>query len=538
MKKYLLILILSNLLVAFFFAKTGSLLTNTLENNQKWQAGKLNLEMGVMGAWNFFHQTQPLNQNHLDLGAWHGFQEIITEHRYDFDSISFKTKLEPKSYLLFYYQINEATKSALRISGDLENLACLAVDHNGQYVSNIPAHINPPTNLEEWQTIKIDLNSQQAIFNINGQELSCAHENGPTKIGFKNGLNKVLIDNIELKKNNKILFKENFDNNENFYLLFVFCLVITTFCQAILIIANRVFSKNLKIVFSLLLINLTTILIIAISYVYFLFYFVGNYPNLDSIISQLRKQENIWENNEVEMISQKIMEKFRNNNDSGKIMFIGSSQTWGEGVTSYTKAFPIQFETLYNRQRLSSSNESSTNSAQVLGVDSSQNITVINAGVSGSTSNELLGEYEKNWINLHPKVTIINLSSNDFDYGVEEEVFQKNLETFIKLNQSQGIKTILMVEARSKEIETTNEFQQVVKNVAEQNQVILIDSNQYLHSKNESGTLWWDYIHPTNYGHYLIAEFLLKELSKLPLTEPQNSDQTSPQTASQSSPIN
>lgn len=539
MKKYLLILLLSNLLVAFFFAKSGSLLKNTLENNQKWLASKLNLEMGVMGAWNFFHQTQPLNQNHLDLGAWHGFQEIITRDQYEFDSMSFKIKLQPKSYLVLYYQINESTKSALRISDDLQNLACLSIDERGQYLSNTPIRINSIANPEAWQTIKLDLNNQRAKFHISGQEVSCEHKDftSPSKIGFKNGLNNVLLDDIELTKDHRVLFKENFTNTESFYLFFILYFIVTTICQGLLILASRKFFKKTKIVFPLLLINLVSLLIIAISYNYFLFYFVGNYPNLDSIISQLRKEEDAWVDNEVELISKKIMSEF-NSNDSEKVMFIGSSQTWGAGASAYDKTFPIQFETLYNRQRLFGANETSTHSAQVLGVDSSQNITVINAGISGTTSNDLLKEYEQNWINLHPRITIINLSSNDFDYGIEEEVFQKNLETFIELNQSQGIKTVLMIEARSKEIENSNEFQKVVKKVAEQNQVILIDSNQYLNSKNESGILWWDFIHPTDYGHYLIAEFLLKELSKLPLTEQQNLDQTSPQTASQASPIN
>lgn len=97
MKKILLFLLFTNAVVALLISKNYLLLQNNLKNNGSWQATKVNLEMGVMGAWNFFSQTQPLNGEKLNLGSWHGFQEVITTNKYLFDEISLKAVFKEKA---------------------------------------------------------------------------------------------------------------------------------------------------------------------------------------------------------------------------------------------------------------------------------------------------------------------------------------------------------------------------------------------------------------------------------------------------------
>ena len=49
--------------------------------------------------------------------------------------------------------------------------------------------------------------------------------------------------------------------------------------------------------------------------------------------------------------------------------------------------------------------------------------------------------------------------------------------------------------------------------IANNEGVLLIDINKYLKDKNDTGLIWWDYIHPTDYGHQLIVESIMKSIA-------------------------
>jgi len=51
--------------------------THSLFKNNNWISSKTKLEKGVMGAWSFFVTYRALAHNHIDLGTWHGYQEVF-----------------------------------------------------------------------------------------------------------------------------------------------------------------------------------------------------------------------------------------------------------------------------------------------------------------------------------------------------------------------------------------------------------------------------------------------------------------------------
>lgn len=258
------------------------------------------------------------------------------------------------------------------------------------------------------------------------------------------------------------------------------------------------------------------------SLVYLKFFYVGNYPNVNSILSLIGKKEEKFVDTTVDDISESIMKNFQNDSNE-KIMFVGSSQTWGAGASQKNKAFPFQFGRLLLEQK-NSLNQESTNAAQILGISTENQFEIVNTGISGTTSNELLNEYEQKWINLKPKIVIINLSNNDFEYGIEAEEFEKNIDKFVSTNEKNNIKTAFMIEARSNEIEAENPYQDILFKIAERKQIPIINVDKYMRDQKDKGILWWDFIHPTDYGHQLIAKYLLEEINKI---EPQISPQTS-----------
>lgn len=487
-----------------------------------------------MGSWNFFSQTQPLNGNHLNLGAWHGFQEVITQESFDFNQAEFNLLLKNQAYLFFYYRLSDGQKLAIKLSNQPQDSACLEIDGQGKFENRTPLpELELPTN--QWLTVSLIKNANQVELKVNGQEFSCpldfseplvegATKNSRTAIGFRGSLNEALIDEIKLTEADQTVFKENFSGQKLTIpligVIFATLLIGQIIASKVLIKRKKSDSDSRQVAFGLILFQLMILLSVVISYFYLLFFFTGNYPSLESVFSRLKKQEAAWVDDEISTLSQKIVADHQAETGE-KVMLVGSSQTWGAGASSLDTTFGHRLEELLNQQ-LAESDASGSHSAQVLGISTDQPIKVINTGISGTTSNDLLAEYKKHWLALAPKVTIINLANNDDYFGVTKDQFSANLQEFIDLNKEKQIKTILVVEARSNESsesesphQEVKEFQQVVKEVAAINQIPVIDLNQYLENQIDSGLLWWDFVHPTDYGHSLIAKFLLEEIGKI-----------------------
>jgi lysophospholipase L1-like esterase len=48
--------------------------------------------------------------------------------------------------------------------------------------------------------------------------------------------------------------------------------------------------------------------------------------------------------------------------------------------------------------------------------------------------------------------------------------------------------------------------------VANAHGVPVVELHRYVHENRGRGLLWWDYVHPTSFGHKLIAECLTREI--------------------------
>ncbi len=498
MKKIHALIIILNICISIFISKLYLLTNNTLVVNNNWDSEKINLQMGVMGASNFVNKTQPLNRDRLDLSSWSGFQEISTKKILEYNQIEFDALVDDNAYIINHFAMNDNQRFSIKISGTSSDSYCLVIDRDGKFIDKqLIDGLNIKSN--EWFHTKINLRENEAFITINDQENVCLIPNSKySKVGFKGGLNQSLVDNIVIKNNSETVFNEDFSNNKNFILILI---VIFIFLS---LVHSKISNKSRYILF--VTIDISLLLSILTFYIYLLCFFIGNYPNINSYLSSLKSKETEWIDKEIEIISTQIMTATRDNNIE-KIMIIGSSQTWGAGASSIEKTFPAILENELNI-KIDELSKDATSSGQTFGLSINQDISVVNAGISGTVSFELLDEYQKNWIKLKPKILIINLSSNDFNYGVSQSDFKKNIEEFISLNKLNNIKTILVIEASSSEYRIYNPLHNSLKEISADNNIPIIEMNEYLKDKNDSGLLWWDFIHPTNYGHQLIAKHI------------------------------
>lgn len=110
------------------------------------------------------------------------------------------------------------------------------------------------------------------------------------------------------------------------------------------------------------------------------------------------------------------------NAKEGVILFLGDSLTEGLGV-SKKNAFPKLVENLIQTQL-------------------KKKVTVINGGVSGSTTNDGLARLQW-YLKKKPSLIFISLGANDGLRGLNLTQSQKNLENIIKAAQESNAKVLL-----------------------------------------------------------------------------------------------
>ena len=176
-----------------------------------------------------------------------------------------------------------------------------------------------------------------------------------------------------------------------------------------------------------------------------------------------------------------------------RVLFLGTSQTWGSGAAVEAETFVRVIERRLN--------------ATVEG----QRIECLNAGVSGAYSPRLAAMYVGSLLELEPDVVVVNLSNND----LKPEAFATALETIARAGAERGVDTLFCLEANSVEHRPGElPMHATMRRVAEELDVPLIDLHAYLGERSDTGFLWWDLVHPTSYGHHLIAARLVPELAR------------------------
>lgn len=151
-------------------------------------------------------------------------------------------------------------------------------------------------------------------------------------------------------------------------------------------------------------------------------------------------------------------------------------------------------------------------------------VQVINAGVSGNTSRDLLNRFEKDVIRNHPSIISIMIGVNDvwrqFDRPANNEwvlpdEYERNLRLMIEKSRS-ACKTLLLMAPYYMEPLTQDamrarmdEYGVIVKKLSDEYGTLFIDLqklfNDYFAKGRHSTSIAWDRVHPNQIGATLIA---------------------------------
>lgn len=487
-------------LTSFFASQTFLLSHNSLYKNGRWIVTKTLLRRAVMGAYGFLGSSNSLARNCLDLSKWHGFQEVIYKQAIDVRETKFNFLLDKDAYLFFIFNKNRNGFSGIRIS--LNNIfkdIYFTSKDSGEFVTvqyvYLP-HLHPRC----WNHCRVVFKDNTFSLYINdtfiGEFQAKLLKN--QYIGFRAGMNKAMVDHIIIRPNNSPqIICENFNNND-ISIFFIYLLIILI-VNALIVLFFHAMSTDimLRIIFKLIGFDIFLAILSFFIFNIYYFYISPRYPKWDSFTKTIPgefniAQANYWKNASKEFICKNIIDKYKNQNSKNvfRILFIGTSQTWGAGASEESKTFVSAIEEKFNGLP-----------------DGHIQYECINTAISGLNSSRLLDLYTKEWVNLNPKIVVINLSVNDNN----ADLFRSNLERFIQLNNSRNIQTIFVLETNSIERNPGPLYLHgVMKEIGEKNGIKVVDLHGYLIKNYDRGFLWWDCSHLTDFGQELIAAYLFE----------------------------
>lgn len=292
---------------------------NTLQNNGKWLSTKMGLGMNVLAARNYFSGRQALAKCRLNLGAWHGYQEVIYKSGVNPQRIEFDFFLTDDSYFYFVLNKNADKFSGIRISiNDAFSSMYFTAHDSGEFTDKRKVAVNT-VERGKWNHVKATFIENGFYLFINGNLTGNFRETLLDKqnFGFRGSSRRVLIDNIfvQLKDPGGVI-RENFFNTAEWAKI-----LITALTGIILLNAGilffLVFRKKpiLEILSNITAVNVLS-LSILVSWLMIDFLLLSDrYPNPEGLFSKIRRQERSWVTREAESINRSIMEEYTDRQD-------------------------------------------------------------------------------------------------------------------------------------------------------------------------------------------------------------------------------
>ncbi len=486
-------------------ALAGLLATNTLVNDGNWVSTKETLGVSVMGARSFMARTQALAGRHLNLDSWHGYQELASRDKMDLGEAEFDFCISKDAYFAFLIDKGSDQSVGFRISGtpDLKSVFFVA-RADGEFVEQQDLKI-PDLPLDRWHHLQFSKQGTEAVIRINGQQIYMGTVSLPPFCtpGFRGGQHPVKIDNVRFRHPGGMTVVEDTffttDSARKFFVYALLCVFLVNLCAYYATQSAKVTRGAVLVplmVFNVLLAVMATLGIAWLAFV------LRRYPSAES----LNRQESTYLYNLLGLRNEEVMMEWASQHRDGfkTILFVGSSQTFGAGAAATSETFVRRIQERFDAE-----------------IPPASRYRCINAGINGSDAKSLLPRYRDSWLSMNPDIVVFNLGANDCGLADIDREYPPVLEEFVRLNEQRGITTMFVLEALSWETAPNElETHEAIRRVASAHGIKVVDTHGHLNRLKDRGFLWWDHVHPTSFGHRLIADCIYAGLQELLMMEP------------------
>lgn len=472
---------------------------NTLLNNFRWFNMKAKADPTLNGVGAYLTQTQALAGNRLHLDAWHGYHEVLAREKVQLARMDFQFHLGPEAYLVCIFDRSFEHFKGFRLSTH-PGFPNAALEGNGDGAftkRNILA--SESVSPDHWHQAALVCRDGEAILHVDGHEIGRQPYTADTPrwVGFRGGAHSAQVDNVRIADLHRgVVLEENFAPYAKMGgAVLRIALAGALISGGVLLVLSWTIHQSRERTGYLISFHLCAITCGAILSFYAVYLRASYYPEEknDPVALTKANEEAIYAS------EQFSVSRTAKKSDTLRVLFIGTSQTFGCGADSVEARF---FERI----------------AAALGVNSIDvpPVECRNSAIPGANSTTLIPLYRTKWQSFAPDLVVVNLGIND----LYEPSFPSRLENLVKRNAQSSIATVFVREAASIEFHPEPLWtHEAMKRVAEEYDIPCWDSYGHLAALSDTGFLWWDVVHPTSYGHRLIAEFLLPrieaELSRL-----------------------
>ena len=464
------------------------LANNTLANDGQWLFTKERLEFVPNGGPSYMYEPQALAQCRLHLDAWGAYNELIYKPRMKFGRVEFDFSLHDKAYFTFFLVHDLRKFLGLRFSIDPRYpAAILTGTRDGHFDSKVPLAMGDLAPETRHHALIYGAGDKVCL-RVDNRDIDLGGLAAPQtcRPGFRGGAFPVAIDNFAV--NGEVL--DTFLCADNWRRIFA-------------VVAASIALVSLGLASVLRMVDVpwgkvgagmlgTTILCLFLAVVAVGFYsrYAARYP----LHAGLLKGELMFVmNNRAERDIEIADEAARVAPGSFLVLVMGTSQTFGVGASARENAFPALLQHAIDGAR-----------------PQGRKVVCVDAAKSGYVARSLLTDYEERWIRLKPQVLVLNLGNNDR----REPGFAEALQRFIDLDKAQGIQTVIVLEANAVEYDDPLPHP-LMREIADRNQVPVVDLHEFMKDHHDDGFLWWDYVHGTDFGQRLMAECVYEGIAPL-----------------------
>lgn len=472
-------------------------LKHTFFHKEVWLTSKTYLERGAIGGAMFRITRVPLARDVAHLGAWFGFHEILWHEDLPLASLEFSFRLDDAAWLAVLFNGADHDFEAVRISRDPRLPPCACHVDRKRLFSDYAPVTHPHDPGPGWHHAKLELRNGGYRLSIDERVFDerALDARAVQRIGFKAGGASAWVDDVVMRCTDGTERRESFANTRNLTrnAIAITLAVLILHLSIAWWIRRPRFHRPVVIyhVAAGFLTCVAATSLCALDRVWL----SSRYPK-NVLTTPLYRNTIVFE---PDPIPAPVVDP---ESAPYRIMFIGSSQTWGSGATILADMWTRVLEARLNATP-----------------GRSRRVECINTGINGAVSAELLERYRTEWIDTPIDLTVINLSHNDKD----TDELRRNLTAFAELNREAGIATVFLLEPNSHQPCTFNRVHPpnvrrnhaMIRELSTRLGLPCIDMQSKMDADRDRGFLWWDIVHLTSAGQAVFAENLREDL--LPL---------------------
>jgi len=477
---------------------------NRPDDHPLWTWTKAHHRVMPVGARPMLTGPQCFAGNRANMHIWHGFQEMVLLRPCDPSILCFRAKLSPGAALVVFLdrtrpipRPDDPPQLAVRLSSNPQTpSAWLMVDGEGRFSEKQIFSLKSELTERCWIPFSLCFTGDGITLYQEDTPVSNISRplSGPRHFAFRGSFSGYFcaVDDINIwDREGNHLLSESFDRRDLFIFSWPLCFLIFFLPGVgVLYFICRCAAWQIPIIAGLILVQVT-LLSTGMAFWYMSTRQRGSYPLANPLISRDRE----FARRLIENKSRVVNDRCKQKGVKRRIIFLGSSQTFGEGASEPEYAWVSRAHRQLQVQL------------------SCPDLQVINLGIQGAVSSQLGDLYQQVAPVCVPELLCVSLVLNDNHRQTGD--LEQSLERMIRTAESVGARVVLCSEALFPVMYCSERLQtyiEIIRTTAERHGLPYLNLGTAI-GNDDDGLRWWDVVHPTDYGHRLIADAVVQFLT-------------------------